>query len=425
MTSAPARRIVVVTYYFPPATAIGAHRWAGMARHLRAMGHDVTVVTSAVHGRRPDDAPCVVRTGDLANAAALRRLLRRPQLPEPGVVAAQTPAPALLTDVVPPDSHLVSWVPTALAAVVRLARRATIDCLITSGPPDSAHLVGLTLGRRRPPWVADFRDGWRYEPLRYEWPTRAQERLDGWLERRVAKSADVVVGATMPIAEDFAARLGANAHWVSNGFEPMGEVPCSVPAEPQGWLTLVHTGTLSGPRGRDPRPLLAALQAFNAARPAGAPRIRLVLAGRPSVEDERLIAEMAMASAVHHVGLLDHDTTLCLQRGADGLLLLTGNHRSEATGKLFEYLASGRPIIALARDNEAERIVRETRTGVAVSADDAVAIDGALRSLADGSLERAYAPRGLERFRYPGPAEAIARLVEQARARRLETHSAR
>ena len=216
------RRLVVVSYYFPPATAIGAHRWASMAHHLRAAGHDVTVVTSTIHGRLPDDGGRVIRTGDLGNASALRRLLRRPALPEPGrAAAAQTPAPAVLTDLVAPDSYLISWAPSAFAALARLMRKAPVDCVISSGPPDSAHLVPLALGRRRPAWIADFRDGWRFEPLRPPWPTRLQERADGALERRVIDAADVVVAATAPIAEDFRDRLGADAHWVTNGFDPV------------------------------------------------------------------------------------------------------------------------------------------------------------------------------------------------------------
>ena len=407
-----------MSYYLPPATAIGAHRWASMARHLEAIGHDVTLVTSTIHGRLADDGERILRTGDLGNAHLLRRALRRPPLAEPGAAAPQTPAPAVLTEVVPPDSHLVSWVPSALAAVLRRRRRAPIDCLITSGPPHSAHLIGLALAPRGVPWLADFRDGWRFEPLRGDWPTRAQDRLDAWLERRVATAADVVVGATSPIADDFSARLGADAHWVSNGFEAAAPDPHPASDGDPGWRTLVHTGTLSGPRGRDPRPLLAALRAFNSAQPDAAPRIRLVLAGRSSVEDERLIAEEAMGPVVRHVGLLSREGSLALQRDADALLLLTGRHRSEATGKLFEYLASGRPIIALARDNEAERIVRETHTGVTVDGGDPTAIRAVLQALVDGTLARSYAPRGLDRFRYPGPAEAIAELVELARARR-------
>jgi glycosyltransferase involved in cell wall biosynthesis len=407
------RRIVIVTYYAPPSTAVGALRWDAMARHLRAMGDDVTVVTSALHGG--GDGPAVIRTGDLGNAQALRRLLRRGAPPAPGAAPALAPAPALLTRVVVPDSYLVSWLPAALAAVLRLARRGPIDCLITSGPPDSTHLLGLLLGGRRPPWIADFRDGWRFEALRDPWPLGIQERLDVWLERKVARSADVVVGATSPIAEDFRERLGVDARWVSNGYDASVEPAAAAPEEDDGWLHLVHTGTLSGPRGRDPLPLLDALRAFNARD--GGPRIRLLLAGRPSVEDERLIAEARLGPALRHLGLLDRATTLRLQCDADALLLLTGTHRSEATGKLFEYLASGRPILAVARDNEAERIVRETGTGLTVDGADPAALQAALERMADGSLARAYSPRDLERFRYPGPAQAIAELIDLARER--------
>jgi glycosyltransferase involved in cell wall biosynthesis len=109
---------------------------------------------------------------------------------------------------------------------------------------------------------------------------------------------------------------------------------------------------------------------------------------------------------------------LRIQRGADALLLVTGRNRSEATGKLFEYLASGRPIVALADGNEAARIIRETGTGVAVGGGDGAGLRAALAALADGALERDYAPRGLERFRYPGPARAVEELIDRALAQR-------
>ena len=70
----PPRRVLVVTYFYPPSTAVGGARWAAMARHLRAMGHEVTIITSTVHGELPGAAGAdVVRTWDLANAQTLRR----------------------------------------------------------------------------------------------------------------------------------------------------------------------------------------------------------------------------------------------------------------------------------------------------------------------------------------------------------------
>lgn len=429
------RRILIVTYYFAPSTAVGAARWTAMARHLREMGHDVRVITSGVHGSLPTDAAeGVTRTTDLGSSPLLRRVLRRPALGTPGAAPVVTPAPGLLTKVVVPDSHLVSWMPAVLRAARRALRDGGTDCVITSGPPDSAHMLGLALGHR-PAWIADFRDGWRFEPLAEPWPTRVQRSLEARLERAVATRADAVIGATQPIAEDFAQRLGARAEWIPNGWDPAlaadVERAAAPPVAHEGWATLVHTGTLSGPRGRDPRPLLDALRRVNAdaeAADGATRRVRLVLAGRVTSADEALLAEAALGESVRHLGLLDRGSAIALQRGADALLLLTGNDRSEATGKLFEYLHAGRPILAVAQDNEAQRIVELTGTGVTVPPREGAALAAALRAVADGSIARRHAPRELERFTYPGPAQAVSQLVEEAvrgRSRRARRSSRR
>ena len=133
-----------------------------------------------------------------------------------------------------------------------------------------------------------------------------------------------------------------------------------------------------------------------------------------------MIDGSGVAAMVEHLGTLDRADTLDLQRSADALILITSRNSSEATGKLFEYLAAGRPIIALADGNEAARIVRETNTGVTVPPDDVAAIAEAIRRAASGDLARAYAPRGLDQYTYPGPAEKMAEVVEEAIQRRAE-----
>jgi glycosyltransferase involved in cell wall biosynthesis len=393
-----------------------------MGRWLRMLGHEVVTVASAAHGGLPDDALTGTRrVADLASSPRLRRLLRRPagELEQSAVPHG---AARIFTDVVVPDGLLLTWAPGAWRAVHRLLDREGFDCMITSGPPHSTHLVGLVLGRSRPPWIADLRDGWRFEPLRPPWPTRAQEALDDALERRVARAADALVGVTRPIAEDLRGRLGVNAVFIPNGSDPDWEASArsvQPPALDPQTYNIVHTGTLGSGGWRDPRALFVALRRLGAEQASGGSRRpRLVLAGRREPELEPLLEGLG-DGLVARLGHVPRAQALALQRRADALLLLTSpRHVSHATGKLYEYLAAGRPIIALARGNEAARVVQETGTGIAVPPDDVEAIHAAIRAGMRGELDARFAPRGLERYCYPGPAEAVAALVEELVARR-------
>lgn len=423
------RRVVVASYYWPPSTSVGGARWTAMADALRARGHDVRVVTSSVHGALADDERRgVLRSGDLATSTLLRRVLRRPEMGATGAASVITPAPGLLTKVLVPDSFVVGWLPWALAALTRLARAEPLDCLVTTGPPNSTHLLGFAPGWRRPRhgvWIADFRDGWRFEPPDDDrWPTRLQDRVEARMEARVARRADAAIGVTRPIAEDLQTRLGARAEWIPNGWDPsllaLSEATPPPPAATrEGWVTIAYTGTLSGPWGRDPRPLLRAIQRVNAEAGTGQGRpVRLVLAGRPTSEDERVLAGAQLGEAVVHLGLIERRSALALQRVADALVLVTSSNRSEATGKLFEYLGSGRPVLALAHGNEAARIIEETGTGITVRPTDEDAIVAALHRIQRGELAASYRPRDLERFRYPAPALAVERIIDEALERR-------
>jgi glycosyltransferase involved in cell wall biosynthesis len=326
-------------------------------------------------------------------------------------MVADVPPPRVLTHVLVPDAQVLSWAPAAWRAVRRLVREQRPDVLVTSSPFDSAHLVGLALGRGRPPWVAELRDGWTFEPLRAEFPTAVQRRADRALERRVVRTADAVVAATEPIAADLQTRLGVAARSVPTGWDHDLDAAAAAavpPALDDGRFAVVHTGTLSGGWGRDPGPLLDALVRAR----ADEPRLQLVLAGRLSPADEAAIAARSPGDGVRRVGLLPRAESLALQRAAGALVLVTSPNPSEATGKLFEYLASGRPIIAIAAGNAAGRTVTATGTGLTVPHGDVEAIAAALVRAARGKLP--YAPTGLGAYVQPGPARALLAAAEEA-----------
>jgi glycosyltransferase involved in cell wall biosynthesis len=305
----------------------------------------------------------------------------------------------------------------ALAAARRELRRKPADCVITSSPNESTHLVGMALRRRfGHRWIADLRDGWTFERFLPEFPTRPQRALNLTLERRALLAADAVVAATRPIADDLRARLGLDALHVPNAWDPdldPAPGPGGDPA-PGDLVELVHTGKLSGGWGRDPRPLLAALRRILDERPELTGRVRLTLAGRLDEEDARLIAAAGLGPAVEHVGQLGRADAVRLQRRASALVLVTSRHSGEATGKLFEYLAAGRPILAVGGRNEAARIVAETGTGLAVDAADEEAVLEAVRAAVEGRLP--YTPRHLDDYVYPSPARRIAELAASLEA---------
>ncbi len=416
------RHVLVATYYYPPQPGSGSNRWLAMVKYLRRMGYAVTVLTAAPPGHPAGTSHGVIRTGNLNSNPAIRRVLMRADRTSKTPVAgagSHRVAPSWAWKGLVPDPWLATWLPYAWPALRSALAQRAVDCLITSSPIESTHLLALALGRSRPAWIADFRDGWCFEPIRPRFPLAGQRALDRELERRVATKADVAVGVTVPIADDLRSRLGARVVPIANGFDPevaVDSAPVSLSATDR--CTLVHTGALLGASARDPRPLLEAIRRVAGELPGTARRLQLLVAGQSDHDERGLLDQAGLGDTVVHLGYIPRAQALGLQRAATALVLLTSDASGEATGKLYEYLAAGRPIIALAKRNEAARIITETATGVVVDPHDVNAIAAALRAARDGELERSYAPRSLEAYTYPAPAIQMAAAIETAMERR-------
>jgi glycosyltransferase involved in cell wall biosynthesis len=411
------RSVLLVAQLSPPSALVAARRVAGMTKYLSRLGYAVTVLTSRASGQGPiEGAEQVVRTSD---ALTTRLNWRRRHFEALGGGSSNLyKPPSRLESVVVPDLALVGWLPFALPTAVRLVRGRRFDCIISSSPPQSAHLIGLALKRRGIPWIAELRDGWTFDPPRRDWPTRLQRRLDVALERRVVGGADAVVGVTKPIADDLSGRFGVDAVVITNGFDPEetgGEGRTDLLDRARH--SLVYTGRLAV-AGRSVDPLLAAVRALRAAEPHALERMELVFAG-PLTRDEQLVlAAPDLAGVVRTVGSLDRAETCRLQRAADSLLVVAQgiSSRSVATGKLFEYLGAGRPILVLGEETEAARIVAETGTGTATSAVDHRAIADALqRLIKTAGLENRDAS-AVSRYAWPELAARYAELIESVAA---------
>ncbi len=409
-------RILMVAYFYPPCHDTGAARPASMARHLRSLGHDVTILTTSAYGTGADDEADIERTADAALWRARLHGERRISALFDADGYAGKPHP--LSRVIVPEPLALAWAPFARRRAAALHRRRAFDCVITTSPPESAHFVGRTLRRHGLPWIADVRDAWTFEPLRPAFPTGIQRRLDARMERRVLGAADVVVCVSEPAAADLRARGVTEPIVIANGWDPppAGAPEPTLAAElDPSRVSVVYTGRF-GSYGRDPAPLLAGLARLAREDPDSAAKLELVIAGPLTPAETELLGADVAPARVRILGSLGRADALALQRAADALLLIAQATRSQLLNyKLFEYLGAERPLLALAAGTEAGRVAAEVG-GTVVSANDPAAIAAGLASVARGEL-RQPAPGAVAPYTYPQPAAAMARAAELAIAR--------
>lgn len=411
-------RVLLVAQVAPPSPLIPARRVAGLAKYLAREGLEITVLTSIISGEGGiEGAKSVARTRDLMATPLNWRRAQFKALE--GSADGSYSRPSRLESVVVPDIAAATWMPFAVTRTLGLVRGSGLDCVITTGPAHSVHLVGLALRRRGIPWIAEFRDGWTFDQPARDFPLRLQRQLDASLERRVVTGADALVAVTQPIADDLSRRFDRPVTVLTNGFDPdeVTDGGDNGLLDPKRF-SVVHTGRMAY-AGRSPVPLLEALRALKRDHPRVAEKLEVVLAGPLSAEEEPLVRAADLSDTVRAVGTLDRPHTLQLQQAADALVVLAeGSSRRVATGKLFEYLATDAPILVLGDDSEAARIVVETGAGFATSGSDPNLIASALERLVASPSERARDRAAVEPYSYPHVARRYAELIEDVVSRR-------
>jgi glycosyltransferase involved in cell wall biosynthesis len=374
------RRLLVVCYFYPPLAGGGVHRVLGFTRHLPAHGWACTVVCAGEEdywvrdetlARAIPPGTEVIRAPGGSALAALLRLgrgggARRSR-------RAFTGLRALSDWWLLPDSY-VGWAGRATRAAAARIAQGGVDAVLSSSPPDSAHLAGLALRRRFGlPWVADFRDPWVGLQFRTP-PTRWHRARQAAMERGVLASADLVLAASRTHADDLRRRAaGASADAVTlngrlehlpNGFEPATDGPADAAPAAEALspdsFNIVFTGTLA--QMPDADVFLEALHDLLARRPEARRRVRVRLAGPYEGSHADRATALGLTGIVRFMGPLAHRDTRDLQRAADLLLLWKprgAGYRTMVPGKLYEYLDAGPPVLAmLDPSDEAAGLVR-------------------------------------------------------------------
>ena len=368
------KRLAYVAYFFPPTGGAGVQRTVKFVRYLPAHGWLPTVITvRAAHYWMNDptllsEIPASVsveRTGALTGSALLGWLAPARAAGEGNVRRSgrlQHRLRRIAGWLTVPDPY-VGWVPFATRAAARALRHGGV--LLTTSSPDSAHLVGLCLARRRVPWVADFRDPW-VRRMSLNPPTFLHRRLHQSLEGMVVRKASRIVTTSEATRQDFLLRypgIGPRRIVViPNGYDEE-DFPREPPPPDESFLVL-HLGQLNPERPI--MPLLDCLEAFIAQVPDARDRMRVEHLGPRYREDEEAVTRRGLASIVRFRDPLPHREAVRRLLQARVLVLMEQESDRGSLilpGKTFEYLRARRPILGLLPRGAAWDLITETRSG--------------------------------------------------------------
>jgi glycosyltransferase involved in cell wall biosynthesis len=410
-------KLLLVSLYFPPAGGAGVQRPLKFASHLPALGIETHVLA-------PDDPKWVHTDTELAlptQAWVHRAKFYGPRGRRPadelhgrtGLDLVRRRAALMGRRLLVPDEN-VTWNVTAIPAAIRIARDEDIDVVLTTSPPGSLHFVGAAVkAATGAKWVADLRDSLIAHPHRDadRLSVRAKEKVVEGVARVVARQADAIVTASEAIAEETLELEPAGpVQTIANGCDFDDFV--GLEYRPAERFRITHAGSFFGKR--DPRPFLTALAESGLDVVA-----RFVGDFRPA--DREWAESLGLGDRVELHPYAPRRESLALQRDSEALLLLIpeagGRGRGVLSGKVFEYLAAERPILAaVPPDGAAAALIEETGAGVVAAPHDVPALRAALEELhsrwRDGRLNgTVLAPEQRERLSRAARVEELAELL--------------
>lgn len=342
-------KIIFLSHWFPPCNEIGAVRPYEMTRFLVSAGHDVTVVTSSGNCSpqtyQPNmsginvirvQIPRIMRYADSPSQNLFKRLIKRLFYPDPFILMKRK-----------------------LLDEGRKAVSGKVDLVISSGLPFSTHVVARELSMHlKTAWIADNRDLWASTPYRRQF--LGSQFIDLMYERRILNSASCCLVIGNGMLDELRRRLPTmKIHVLMNGADcSFGERVYS--DYDRDKVSFVYTGTLYKGR-RDVSPLLNALADENF-------RARVCFYGaEPEFVNQYAVRYHSVN--ICNGGRVSKQEIKKIQESANFLVLALGTHDFEKTvltGKFFEYLETGRPIIALCdNDSELASLVKKYRLGCA------------------------------------------------------------
>ena len=370
------KKVLILTYYFPPLGLGGTQRVAKFVKYLPQFGWQPTVVTVkpivywALDESLMKDVEGVeiIRTESFDPQRLLARFGRTTIRPSVGEKRASFIAlinEKVLPYVVTPDSKIL-WSAFALRATKQLFAKEKFDVLLTTSPPHSVHLIGSKISKKyRLPWLADFRDGWAGSHVVHE-PTVRHFKRNQKSQQAVVRSADAVTCISSAIQNSFNAdEMADKFHIIANGYDPE-DFNIAVSAK-QDSFTLCYCGAIN--RFADPEQFLDALVLLKQRNPNEYEKLKVQFVGYDTLGNFQEMVDERGLNCVDIVGHKPHAQSVGYLKSADALLLIA-KARPEDTfipGKTFEYFGAQKPIFAISNSAPTNALLSETSPGTLIS----------------------------------------------------------
>ncbi len=377
------RKVLIITYYWPPSGGAGVQRWLKFSKYLREYGWEPVIYTPenpeapAVDHSLENDIPegitviklpifepysaykrfVGMKPGDKVNAGFLQ------EKEKPG--RAEGFAVWLRGNFFIPDARRF-WINPSIKYLTKYLKDNPVDAIVSTGPPHSMHLIAMHLNKSfNIPWLADFRDPWTgidfYHQLKL---TSFANKLHHKLEKKVLSTATEVTVISRDMMNEFNGIFERGYKLVTNGYDEEDISPL-----PQNQLdnefTISHIGSLNP--ARNPLILWKVLAEMGKNNPLFANALRIKLVGKVDIGVMKSIEDFGLTEYLTRIEYMPHRDVMHEIQKSQVLLLLinnTPNAKGILTGKIFEYLGSGRPILNIGpEDGDAAAMLTNADAG--------------------------------------------------------------
>ncbi len=403
------KKILIISYHFPPSMKVGGKRVSNFAKMLPAYGWESYVLTIKDHYLRELDLERlkdlntvrVFKAGQLPNIRQIylklkvlcfsifkRRYFALDELEELHVqtksdVNPETPFQRLkywlisLFIMLPDEER--SWIIPAAFRAFKVIKLYKINCIVTSSPPHSVQLIGLLVKKiTGVKWIADFRDPWMTPPpntLALEYRTALAGKIELWMERKVMQNADIVLTTNKAICnmykKSFNAVDSSKFFCVTNGFD-LQEYDSLKHLNKYEKFTLVYAGSLYC--GRSPEAMFKAIRALILEGKLNVNDVRIKLVGYCGYVDNRptkeIIESYGLGSVVEVSEQVPYSRSLEIIKQSHLALLLATNQPFQVPAKIYDYIGLGVKTLALTEQGATADLVKSNGVGQAFSFSD-------------------------------------------------------